>query len=245
LRKKGVGLLGNKPGNRQPIPFIEDTAVPPENLVNYIREFKALLNQYNLEYAMFGHVDAGCLHVRPALDMKQPQDEALIRKVSDGVVALVRKYGGVMWGEHSKGFRSEYIPVFFGAELYQDLRKIKAAFDPYNQLNPGKIVTPFGSDAEVVRLESPLRGQFDRQVSPQLRSDYEAAFKCNGNGACFNYHPDQVICPSAKETRDRIHSPKGRASLLREWLRQLEIESPPNPPLEKGGLEVESPQTPP
>jgi len=223
LRKKGVGLLGNKPGKRQPIALIEDTAVPPENLANYIGEFKSLLSKYDLEYAMYGHVDVGCLHVRPALDMKAPEDAALIRELSDRVVALVRKYGGVMWGEHGKGFRSEYTPLFFGEELYQDLRKIKAAFDPYNQLNPGKIVTPFGSDAAVVPLESPLRGEFDRQVSPELQLEYEAAFKCNGNGACFNYHPDQVMCPSSKETRDRIHSPKGRASLLREWLRQLEI----------------------
>ncbi len=237
LRKKGVGLLGNKPGKRQPIALIEDTAVPPENLANYIGEFKRLLSEYKLEYAMYGHVDVGCIHVRPALDMKAPEDAALIRELSERVVALVRKYGGVMWGEHGKGFRSEYTPLFFGAELYQDLRKIKAAFDPYNQLNPGKIVTPFGSDATVVPLESPLRGEFDRQVSPELQLEYEAAFKCNGNGACFNYHPDQVMCPSSKETRDRIHSPKGRASLLREWLRQLELGYPPNPPLKKGGLE--------
>lgn len=238
LRKKGVGLLGNKPGKRQPIAFIEDTAVPPENLAKYIRELKNLLGKYELEYAMYGHVDVGCLHVRPALDMKAPEDAALIRELSDQVVALVRKYGGVMWGEHGKGFRSEYTPLFFGTELYQDLRKIKAVFDPYNQLNPGKIATPFGSNAAVVSLESPLRGEFDRQVYPELQSEYEGAFKCNGNGACFNYHPDQVMCPSAKETRDRIHSPKGRASLLREWLRQLEIiGSPPNPPLTKGGLD--------
>jgi Fe-S oxidoreductase len=233
LRKKGVGLLGNKPGKRQPIALIEDTAVPPDNLANYIREFKNLLREYKLEYAMYGHVDVGCLHVRPALDMKAPEDAALIRELSDRVVALVRKYGGVMWGEHGKGFRSEYTPLFFGAELYENLRKIKAAFDPYNQLNPGKIVTPFGSDATVVPLESPLRGEFDRQVSPELQLEYEAAFKCNGNGACFNYDPDQVMCPSAKETRDRIHSPKGRASLLREWLRQLEIGSPTNQSWEK------------
>ena len=223
LRKKGVGLLANKPGKRQPIPFIEDTAVPPSSLANYIREFKALLTEYKLEYAMFGHVDVGCLHVRPALDMKVPNDEKLIRELSDKVVALVRKYGGVMWGEHGKGFRSEYTPVFFGDELYRDLRKIKTAFDPRNKLNPGKIVAPLDSLDEIVRLESPLRGHFDRQVLPAMQERYAGAFKCNGNGACFNYHPDSVMCPSAKETGDRLHSPKGRASLLREWLRQLSI----------------------
>ena len=158
LRKRGVGLLGNRPGPRKPIAFIEDTAVPPVNLPAYIQEFKELLNDYNLDYAMFGHVDVGCLHVRPALNLQAPQDEALIRTISDRVVTLVRKYGGVMWAEHGRGFRSEYTALFFGEELYQDLRKIKAAFDPHNRLNPGKIVTPVDSKEKVATLEAPLRG---------------------------------------------------------------------------------------
>ena len=223
LRKRGVGLLGNRPGARKPIAFIEDTAVPPVNLPAYIQEFKKLLNEYQLDYAMFGHVDVGCLHVRPALNLQVPQDEMLIRTISDQVVALVRKYGGVMWAEHGRGFRSEYTPLFFGEELYQELRKIKAAFDPHNRLNPGKIVTAFGSEEQVVTLESPLRGHFDRQVTTTMQKDYEVAFNCNGNGACFNVNPDYVMCPSYKGSLERIHSPKGRASLLREWLRQLAL----------------------
>lgn len=233
LRKKGVGLLGKRKGERQPIAFIEDTVVPPLSLFSYIREFKTLLSNYQLDYAMFGHVDVGCVHIRPALDLKSPTDESLIRELSDKVVALVRKYGGVMWGEHGKGFRSEYTPVFFGEELYEDLRKIKAVFDPDNKLNPGKIVIPFGTSAEIVSVEAPLKGHFDRQVSASVRSQYEVAFSCNGNGACFNFNPNQVMCPSYKGIRDRIHSPKGRASLLREWLRQLEIAQFEN--LEKPG----------
>ena len=225
LRKKGAGLLGNQSGNRKPIAFIEDTAVPPSCLYSYIREFKALLNEYQLDYAMYGHVDVGCVHVRPALDLKGPEDETLIRELSDKVVALVRKYGGVMWGEHGKGFRSEYTPVFFGEELYQDLRKIKAAFDPDNRLNPGKIVTPYNSKEEVVAIGSSLRGHFDRQVDTKAQSEYELAFSCNGNGMCFNFNPDSVMCPSYKGMNNRIHSPKGRASLLREWLRQLSVVS--------------------
>ena len=223
LRKRGVGLLGNRQGARKPIAFIEDTAVPPVNLPAYIQEFKGLLNEYNLDYAMFGHVDVGCLHVRPALNLQVPEDEVLIRTISDRVVALVRKYGGVMWAEHGRGFRSEYTPLFFGEELYQDLRKIKAAFDPHNRLNPGKIVTPWDSEEQVVTLEASLRGHFDRQVPTAMQTDYEVAFSCNGNGACFNLNPDYVMCPSYKGTSERIHSPKGRASLLREWLRQLAL----------------------
>ncbi|MEO1401497.1 MAG: FAD-binding and (Fe-S)-binding domain-containing protein, partial [Cyanobacteria bacterium J06635_1] len=221
LRKRGVGLLGNRQGPRKPVAFVEDTAVPPAQLASYVQEFKALLDRYGLDYALFGHVDVGCLHVRPALNLQAPQDEALIREISDQVVALVRRYGGVMWAEHGRGFRSEYTVEFFGETLYQELRKIKAAFDPDNRLNPGKIVAPLGTDDQIVPLESPLRGQFDRQVPTASQSAYEVAFSCNGNGACFNTAPEQVMCPSYKGGLDRIHSPKGRAMLLREWLRLL------------------------
>ncbi len=221
LRKKGVGLLGNMKGERRPIPFLEDTAVPPENLAAYIREFRSLLEGYGLEYAMFGHVDVGCMHVRPALNLKDPQEQKWIRELSDAVVALVRKYGGVMWAEHGRGFRSEYTEEFFGPELYQELRRIKAAFDPQNRFNPGKIVTPLGSDTEPVKVEAPMRGEQDRQILPELRKEFESAVTCNGNGLCFNYAPSSVMCPSWKATRDRRHTPKGRAGLMREWLRQI------------------------
>ena len=106
LRKKGVGLLGNVSGERRPVPFVEDTAVPPERLADYIREFRAILDRHGLRYGMFGHVDVGCLHVRPALDMRDERDEKLLRTISDEIVALVKRYGGVLWGEHGKGFRS-------------------------------------------------------------------------------------------------------------------------------------------
>lgn len=221
LRKKGVGLLGNMPGNRKPVAFVEDTAVPPENLAAYIREFRQLLTDHGLSFGMFGHVDVGCLHVRPALDLQDKMDERKIREISDGVVALVRKYGGVMWAEHGKGFRSEYTPLFFGDELYAELQHIKAAFDPDNRMNPGKVVTPAGLDVETVKVEAPLRGQFDRQVPRSVQQPFQNAMYCNGNGACFNYHHHHVMCPSSKVTRDRIHSPKGRATLIREWLREL------------------------
>jgi len=223
LRKKGVGLLGNTKGERKPLPFVEDTAVPPENLADYIREFRTLLESYGLEYAMFGHVDVGCLHVRPALDLKNLEEESWIRELSDKVVELVKKYDGVMWGEHGRGFRSEYTPEFFGEELHQDLRRIKEAFDPNNRLNPGKIVTPLSHDNKVVPIEGPLRGHKDRQITPGLLKEYESAINCNGNGACFDYSPENVMCPSSRITRDRLHSPQGRAGMMREWLRLLSV----------------------
>ncbi|MCP4596209.1 FAD-binding and (Fe-S)-binding domain-containing protein [Neptuniibacter sp.] len=222
MRKKAVGLLGNAKGQERPIPFVEDTAVPPENLADFIMEFRKVLDDRNLAYGMFGHVDAGVLHVRPAIDMKDQVQESLIREVTDAVVALTVKYKGLLWGEHGKGVRSEYAPEFFG-ELYPELQRIKAGFDPRNQMNPGKIATPAIDCAELLKIdEVPTRGQFDRQISAPVREEYDAAMFCNGNGACFNYDPNDAMCPSWKGTRQRINSPKGRSSLIREWLRLME-----------------------
>lgn len=221
LRKKGVGLLGNAKGERRPVPFVEDTAVPPENLADYIREFRAVLDAHGLRYGMFGHVDVGCLHVRPALNMRDPKDEELLRGISDQVVGLVKKYGGVLWGEHGRGYRSEYTPTFFGPELYAEMRAVKGAFDPHNQLNPGKLAVPPGKSDKFVSVDSMKRGAFDRQIAEPVREKFEVAVHCNGNGQCFDWNPDSVMCPSSKVTRDRIHSPKGRAGILREWLRLM------------------------
>lgn len=219
MRKRAVGLLGNIQGEARPQPFVEDTAVPPENLADFIAEFRALLDQYNLQYGMFGHVDAGVLHVRPALDMKDPQQAALVRPISDAVAALTQRYGGLLWGEHGKGVRSEYAPAFFG-ELYPSLQQLKAAFDPYNQFNPGKIATPPSSTIQLLKIdEVTTRGELDRQIDERVWQSYGTAMHCNGNGACYNFDPDDAMCPSWKATRERIHSPKGRASLMREWLR--------------------------
>ncbi len=221
LRKKGVGLLGAMKGRKKPIPFMEDTAVPPENLADYIVELRALLDRYNLRYGMFGHVDVGCLHMRPALDMNDPKDQRLVVTLTKEVNDLVKKYGGIYWSEHGKGFRSEYVKDYFGEELYISLQKIKRAFDPYNKLNPGKIVVPYESKDELVKVNGPFRGIEDAKVDTQTQKVFSGAFECNGNAACLNYHPDQVMCPSAKVSHNWVYSPKGRTALIREWLKQL------------------------
>lgn len=219
MRKRAVGLLGNVAGEARPQPFVEDTAVPPENLPEFIAEFRALLDSHGLQYGMFGHVDAGVLHVRPILDMKNPVDAALVRPISDAVAELTQRHGGLLWGEHGKGLRSEYVPAFFG-ELYPSLQQLKAAFDPRNQLNPGKIATPPASKTLLLKVDGvTTRGELDRQIDERVWQSYGAAMHCNGNGACYNFDPDDAMCPSWKATRQRVHSPKGRASLMREWLR--------------------------
>lgn len=234
LREKSVGLLARLGGGRQGMPFVEDTAVPPAVLADFVREFRSILDGYGLQYGMFGHADVGCLHVRPFIDMKDPQQAALIRPISDEVAKLAKRYGGLLWGEHGRGYRGEYSPFFFGPDLYPELVRIKAAFDPENRFNPGKLAAP---DRGVIdRIDGiPFRGKLDSVIEPGLAADFDRAIACNGNGACFSWDALDVLCPSYKATHDRSQSPKGRSALLRAWAR---IESTPGVSVEEA-VEVE------
>lgn len=225
MRKKAVGLLGNVKGWAKPIPFVEDTCVPPENLADYIVEFRALLDSHNLQYGMFGHVDAGVLHVRPALDLTDREQVQKFKLISDKVVELTAKYGGLIWGEHGKGMRSYYGEHFFGKTLWQELRYIKQLFDPQNRLNPGKICTPLESEATLYPIDSTMRADFDRQIPISVREEFKGAMSCNGNGLCFNFDVHSTMCPSMKVSGNRLYSPKGRAALIREWLHLLAKEN--------------------
>lgn len=219
LRKKAVGLLGQSQDGKRGIAFVEDTAVPPQNLASYVSEFKQILDKYNLQYGMYGHADAGVLHVRPVLDLLQQQDRHLIREISDQVALLARRHGGIIWGEHGRGFRGEYTPLFFGEKLYPLLCEIKKLFDPENLLNPGKLTTP-EKQQKLIRLdEVSMRGELDSQIPLKDQTTYASSLSCNGNGACYNWRPEEAMCPSFKATRNKLYSPKGRSALLREWLR--------------------------
>ncbi len=222
LRKKSVGLLGHAKGLRKPIAFIEDTVVPPENLCDYVKELRELLDSHGLTYGMFGHIDVGCLHVRPALNLRDVGDHKIFTDIIDKTAQLTKKYGGVLWGEHGKGFRSEYVPMFFGRELFHDLCKIKAVFDPNNQLNPGKIAVPAKSNEKLIAItDVKFRGEYDSDIKEDLAQTFMTALDCNGNAACMNYRFQDVMCPSAKITRNAIHSPRGRLNLIRHWLNKL------------------------
>ena len=231
VRKKAVGLLGALQGKRRALPFVEDTAVPPECLPAFVAEFRQILDNEGLGYGMFGHADVGCLHVRPTLDLTQPEDEQRLRQISDAVKDLCLKYGGLLWGEHGKGFRAEFSPEFFGPTLWRELQKIKAAFDPENRFNPNKIVPPSRDIPLTAIDEAPLRAHFDKQIPAVAQAGFETAMKCNGNGLCFGWDANEAMCPSYKVSRDRTRSPKGRAMMLKEWRRlqangdQLGLES--------------------
>lgn len=228
IRAKSVGLLGSfdeKQGDLDPKPIacIEDTAVHPDVLADYIIELRTLLDDAHLPYGMFGHIDAGCLHVRPAIDMTDAQERKKIRTLSDAVMRLVRKYKGVFWGEHGKGYRAEFSQAHFGDTLYAALVTIKQLCDPHNQLNRCKImVAPNKNDIRLLAIDSvPTKGQKEQQVPKQIRNDFAKAFACNGNALCYNVSQADVMCPSYKITGDRLQAPKGRAALMREWLALL------------------------
>ena len=221
MRKKAVGLLGSAAGAKKLVPFTEDTVVPPQNLADYIQEFRALLDGMDVEYGMFGHVDTGLMHVRPALDLTLDSDKEKLIAISKGVVELVKKYGGQMWGEHGRGYRSCFGEVFFG-KLYPVARQVKAIFDAQNRLNPGKICVPWGNEHDkLVALDDPMRGELDRTIDIAVRQSFEGALNCNGNGQCFSYSKAALMCPSYRYSHDHVKSPKGYSGLMREWLRLM------------------------
>jgi FAD/FMN-containing dehydrogenase/Fe-S oxidoreductase len=214
IRKSSVGLLGGSEGRRRPVAFVEDCVVPPENLRAFVADFRALLDGEGLRYGMFGHVDVGCLHVRPALDMSTAEDRARMKTLSDAVVATVRKHGGIFWGEHGKGVRGQYLPEMVGPEAYAAFGRIKKAFDPDNRLNPGKLVNPDADPSQLYTID----GTPFRLPNPADDADpYADAFRCNGNAQCQAYSAAIPMCPSYKVTGEKRHSPKGRADLLRAW----------------------------
>lgn len=234
MRKKAVGLLGSAAGAKKLVAFTEDTVVPPQHLADYIKKFRALMDGLQVEYGMFGHVDTGLMHVRPALDLTQEEDRQKLITISQGVVELCREFGGQMWGEHGRGYRSCFGELFFG-ELYDTARKIKALFDAGNRLNPGKICVPYGSQDTLVPLDGLMRGDLDKTIPISVRQSFEGALACNGNGQCFSYQKSALMCPSYRYTRDRVRSPKGYSGLMREWLR-LMAERGFNPDAEEAGL---------
>ncbi|MDQ7777051.1 MAG: FAD-linked oxidase C-terminal domain-containing protein [Paracoccus aminovorans] len=171
---------------------------------------------------LYGHVDVGCLHIRPALNIDSPRDRARLVAVSDAVFALTRQHGGIFWGEHGKGLRGAYLREWIGPEAYAALQGVKAAFDPSGRFNPGKLVSNGGAIMGIAT--TPFR-DFNAPEGDAL----ERAFRCNGNAQCLSYAAATPMCPSFKATADLRHSPKGRADALRAWHKARQEEGPDLP----------------
>jgi FAD/FMN-containing dehydrogenase/Fe-S oxidoreductase len=225
VRADAVGLLAKvAPGEPRPTAFVEDCAVPVAEMPAFIRGFRALLDARGLTYAMFGHADVGCVHVRPALD---PIDESHERLVAD--VTADAKHGGILWGEHGRGVRGQFADDFLEPGTVLIMRRLKAAFDPLDCFNPGKLYRPISSHEPLLTIdEVPTRAASDRRVPLEVRSEFASAFSCNGNGLCHHYSTSEVMCPSFKATGDPMQAPKGRADLIRQWLVTEEQNEPNN-----------------
>ncbi|MCT8973537.1 FAD-binding and (Fe-S)-binding domain-containing protein [Microbaculum marinisediminis] len=219
VRAAAVGLLSKRYGRRRPVAFIEDSVVPVEHLVPFVDAFDALMREHGLAYGIYGHIDVGCLHVRPALDLDEDRDRAVFQAVSDAVYALCKAHGGIFWGEHGKGIRGTYLPDFVGPEAYAALQRVKRAFDPCERFNPGKLVV----------VERPRLGIMDLPFRQGNAAGdiYEKSFHCNGNAACLGFARTAPMCPSYQATRDNRQSPKGRADALRQW-RKAQLAADPH-----------------
>lgn len=221
VRKAGLGIVMSVRGDSKPVPFIEDAAVPVEHLPEYISELKRCGREAGVEtMAVYAHASAGCLHVRPLINLKTGEGLRQMRQIAEKSVELVTALGGTTSGEHGEGqSRGEFSEKLFGPEVTKAFHELKRAFDPDGILNPGKVVgAPPMDDVNSLRygpdyaVPHEIKGTvFD------FRDDFGfagAVEMCNGAGVCRQI--DQgVMCPSFQATRDEAHSTRGRANALR------------------------------
>jgi len=220
LRKAGLGLLGNMPGDEKAVPVIEDTAVDVEDLPAYIREFNDILKKYNLYAVHYAHAGSGEIHLRPIINLKTQEGNLLFRKIAEEIATLVKKYRGSLSGEHGDGrLRGEFIRQMIGDRNYELLRQVKYTWDPQNIFNPNKIV-------DTPPMNSMLRYEPGQSVPPintvfhfPEQTILQHAEQCNGSGDCRKTHlSGGTMCPSYMATRNEKDTTRARANILREFL---------------------------
>ena len=221
LRKAGLGLLANIPGDAKAVAVIEDTAVTVEDLPAYIGEFTDMMKKHKQRSVYYAHAGAGELHLRPILDLKKKDDRVLFRTIATETAHLVKKYNGSLSGEHGDGrVRGEFIPLMIGEKNYQLLRKLKYTFDSNNIFNPGKIVDTPPMDTSLRYEENQVTAQFETVFNfDKDEGILRAAEKCNGSGDCRKLPGSGgTMCPSYMATRDEKDSTRARANILRDFL---------------------------
>ena len=229
LRKAGLGLLGNIPGDKRTEQFIEDTCVRPVDLPEFMREFREILSKNNLDSAYYAHIGTGELHLTPMLNLKDSFDVKLFYTITKEIAHLVKKYKGSLSGEHGDGrLRGEFIPIVIGEHNYQLCKEVKKVWDPQNIFNPGKVV-------DTVAMNTSLRYEIDRQPKEiptffdfsATKGVLRAAEKCNGSADCRK--SDLIggtMCPSYRATRDEKNTTRARANTLREFLTRSTKQNP-------------------
>ncbi len=221
LRKAGLGLLSNIPGDAKAVAVIEDTAVDVNDLPDFIEEFNAILKERGLFCVHYAHAATGELHLRPIIDLKTIEGTQLFRTIATDIAHLTKKYRGSLSGEHGDGrLRGEFISFMMGEELYQLFKEVKNCWDPWNLFNPGKIV-------DTPPMDSFLRytpGQDTPQFETVLDFSHNdgilrAAELCNGSGDCRKTElTGGTMCPSYMATRNEQDTTRARANILRETL---------------------------
>ncbi len=221
VRKVGLGLLMAVKGDSKPLAFMEDVAVPVDRLAEYVGRVQEVFEEFQVNSSYYAHASAGCLHIRPLINLKTSDGVARMRAVAEAVLEVVTSMGGAMSGEHGDGLsRSEWNARLYGRELYQAFRELKGLFDPRGLLNPGKVVDP-------PRMDHNLRyGPEYRTLAVPTVLDFSAdggfaraVEQCNGAGVCRK--DGGVMCPSFQATREEEHSTRGRANALRAALSGL------------------------
>ncbi len=218
VRKVGLGLLLSRPGDAKPISFIEDVTVPVEHLAEYVRELDRLAAAFGVEVSYYAHASAGCLHVRPVLNLKSATGVRQLRQMAEAAVDFGLRLGGAVSGEHGDGLaRSEFLERAFGVEVVALFRRVKQVADPQGILNPGKIVDPPPMDRNL-RYGPAYRAQpWAPTLDFSAQQGLDGAIEmCNGAGVCRK--TDGLMCPSFQATREEMHSTRGRANLLRAMI---------------------------
>ncbi|MCW3113839.1 MAG: FAD-binding protein [Segetibacter sp.] len=224
LRKAGLGLLSNLPGDEKAVPVIEDTAVDVVDLPAYIRDFNEILKKHGLHSVHYAHAGSGEIHLRPILNLKTEEGNRLFRVIAEEIAALVKKYDGSLSGEHGDGrLRGEFIEQMVGQKNYQLLKEIKRSWDPQNIFNPNKIV-------DTPSMNSMLR-YTPGQKTPEFKTIFryhnqdvlQHAEQCNGSGDCRKTElSGGTMCPSFMATRSERDTTRARANILREFLTNSE-----------------------
>jgi FAD/FMN-containing dehydrogenase/Fe-S oxidoreductase len=218
VRKVGLGLMDSRPQSARPVAFIEDCAIPVPRLGEFVRQVETILAAHGTQGGIYAHASAGCLHIRPILDLKTARGVTDLRLISEAVLALTLKLGGAMSSEHGDGLaRSEFLEQTYGHEIMDAMRSLKRAADPNNILNPGKIIDPPRMDANL-RYGPDYRARvWETNLSFTRQGGMDVAIEqCNGQGVCRK--DTGVMCPSYQATREEMHSTRGRANLLRAMI---------------------------
>lgn len=210
LRRAALGLLMGRPGRRKTATIIEDSAVPVAVLGDYLQEVRALMHRLDVECLYYGSLSQGLVHLRPWLDLDDPQDLRKFVELPAALSEIVARYRGAFSTKHGDGrLRAPWLETLYGAEIVDLFRQVKQAFDPHNLLNPGKILDP-------PPLTRNLRATPAAAAATGLRWPdgwNQALRRCNGAGACRK--SSGSMCPSYMATRDEMHATRGRANLLR------------------------------